>query len=764
LVVGVPVASAAEDPEAVYVVQPGDTCGTIGRKLFGDPNLGSARLHALNDMGPPPHKLLPGKVLRVRGEPDARLTFIKPDVNARRAGKVDWQEADQGQGLWRLDAVNTLNSAGAEVTFVDETRLQMNENAFVVIYGQKSSTRPDALEKSGMVELVQGEMNISLAALRGEGVGVKTPAAAVAARSKSLLVDVDAQKMSRVSVYDGQAEVAAQGQRVQVPKGHGTRVAQGKVPEKPRPLPEAPQWAGGNRSVRLLMDGQGVDEELGWAAVKEAAHYRVELARDERFNDAVHKESVQAGADALRSVARTLGPGLYYARVRAVDAAGLVGSPSEVRHVEVLRVKASRGVVGPQGIQGATRVEFAVDNAEALEFRLDGVPVTHPVRVESVGTHTLEMVPRGVPEARPEKVLLTVLPPRVVVDLEPLGDAFRVKVQVLDETGKPLEGSLSPLKLRGLHGTQLEPLQEWGPGVLETRAVPGQRNGERFAAVEALWGEASVGQVNVLAPVTMAPAAKAQVAAPKGPDEVSLLPMLGVPTQGVETAALPSAFLPRAWLGELRLQPDLGTADNALSGGRASLLVEGRVGEAVALGTTLVFRPEQLGGEEDAPGPGLSATVAGRVRLTEHPRYRLLLGFDATLTGAGFGPQAEGLRLRPSLLAAAKWERWVVATGQGYSLRPGLTEASWDSAWQLWFLPLPRLALGAEVEGRVDATPREQGPVAFAAGVGARLRLGAWELGASVRRGLGQDGEQLWGPWGGLLTVGWSGLEPRGPP
>jgi hypothetical protein len=762
--VGVPVASAAEDPEAVYVVQPGDTCGTIGRKLFGDPNLGSARLHALNDMGPPPHKLQPGKVLRVRGEPDARLTFIRPDVNARRAGKLDWQEANPGQGLWRLDAVNTLNSAGAEVTFRDETRLQMNENAFVVIYGQKSTARPDALEKSGMVELVQGEMNISLAALRGEGVGVQTPAAAVAARSKSLLVDVDAQKMSRVSVYDGQAEVAAQGQRVQVPKGHGTRVAQGKVPEKPRPLPEAPRWAGGNRSMRLLMEGQGVDEELGWAAVKDAALYRVELARDERFNDAVHKETVRAGAEALRSVARTLVPGVYYARVRAVDAAGLVGTPSEVRQVEVLRVKASKGVVGPQGIQGALRVEFAVDNAEALDFRLDGVPVTHPVRVEGVGTHTLEMVPRGVPGARPEKVMLTVMPPRVEVDLEPQEDAFRVKVQVLDETGKPLEGSLSALKLRGLHGTQLEPLQEWGPGVLTTRAVPGQKDGARVAAVEALWGETSVGQVNVQAPpVAKAPATVSPLA-PKAPEEVSLQPLLGVPTQGVETAALPSAFLPRSWQGELRLQPDLGTPGNALSGGRASLLVEGRVGDTVALGTTLVFRPEQLGAQEDAPGPGLSATLGGRVRLTEHPRYRLLLGFDATLTGAGFGQASEGLRLRPSLLAAAQWERWAVATGQGYSLRPGATQASWDSSWQLWFLPLPRLALGAEVDGVVNATPREQGPVAFAAGVGARLRLGAWELGASVRHGLGRDGEQLWGPWGGLLTVGWSGLAPLGPP
>ena len=139
LVVG-PVALAQAQPkdagDDVYVVQPGDTCGTIGRKLFGDAGKGSATLHALNKMGPPPHDLEPGTVLRVRGDPDARLTFIKPEVNSKRAGKPDWFQANTGQGLWRLDSVNTLRQAGAEVTFRDLTRLQMNENALVVIYGQ----------------------------------------------------------------------------------------------------------------------------------------------------------------------------------------------------------------------------------------------------------------------------------------------------------------------------------------------------------------------------------------------------------------------------------------------------------------------------------------------------------------------------------------------------------------------------------------------------------------------------------------------------
>jgi uncharacterized protein (DUF2249 family) len=758
-------AQQAPPEEDVYVVQPGDTCGSVARKVFGDATTGSTRLHALNKMGPPPHKLEPGTVLRIKGDPDARLTFIRPEVNAKRAGKVEWREANAGQGLWRLDSVNTLRQAGAEVTFRDETRMQMNENALVVIYGEVARAT-DKVKKSGQVELLQGELNVSLAQLRGEPVGVKMPAAAVAARSKNLHVGVDAQQMSRVSVFDGQAEVSAQGQSVQVPKDHGTRVEKGKRPEKPRPLPEAPQWAGGVRSVRLLLDDKGVDEALAWAPVKDAASYRVELARDERFNDRVHGETVTATPEGLQSLARALGVGRYYARVRAVDAAGLVGKPSAVRQVEVLRVKTERGMVGPQGLQGTYPLELAVEGAEALDFRLDGAPTTHPVRVEKVGTHTLELLPRGVPDARPEKLTLTVTPPRVDVDLEPVAGAFRVKVRVLDTRGTPLEGPFAALKLRGLHGTQVEePLQRQSDGGWLTRAVPGTRNGEPVAALEALWDGTPVGQSSAQAPgaqpaLASAPApvvAEEPVLPVRSAEpEVALLPMLGVPTGGfVEAAPLPTAFLPQAWLGELRVQPELGGAGVDLMRGRTTLAVEGRVSERVALGTALMLRP----GEPRA----LSGSVSGRVRLTEHPSFRALLSFDAGLTGPGFEQDAQGFRLRPALLAGLRQGHWAFSTSQGYALRPGEARATWDSAYQVWFLPIPRLALGAELDVLVDATPREPGPSAYAAGVGARLRLGGFELGSSVRRGFGPDGARVWGGWSGQVTLGWSGLRPAQP-
>lgn len=783
LVVCIPAVSWAQQAteDDVYVVQPGDTCGSVARKVFGDATLGSAKLHALNKMGAPPHTLKPGTVLRIKGDPDARLTFIRPEVNARRAGKVEWRQANTGQGLWRLDSVNTLREAGAEVTFRDLTRLQMNENALVVIYGQYPQAT-DKVKKSGAVELLQGELSVSLAELRGEPVDVKMPAASVAARSKDALVGVDAQQMSRVSVYDGQAEVSAQGQSVQVPKDHGTRVEKGKVPEKPRPLPEAPAWAGGVRSVRVLLDDKGVDEELAWAPVKEAASYRVELARDERFNDKVHGETVPAGQESLKSVARALAPGRYFARVRAVDAAGLVGKASAVRLVEVLRVKTERGSVGPQGIQGALGVDFAVEGAESLDFRLDGAPTTHPVRVEGVGTHTVELLPRGVPDARPEKLTLTVLPPRVDVDLQPVADAFQVKVRVFDEQGKPLAGPFPELKLRGLYGTQVEEPRRQSDGSLLARAVPGSHEGERLAALEALWGDMPVQQVKSQAqaqarsqgqvvPVeqVQAPAPVVEAPAPiirPSEKEASLMPLLGAPAGGlVEAAPLPTAFLPRAWLFELRVQPELGSAGVDLARGRTTFAMEGRVSERVALGATLAMRPG--GGGGDATGTPLatavSASLSGRVRLTDSPSFRLLLSFDGTLAGSAFDEEARGLRLRPALLAGTRWGRWALSTSQGYALRPGTARASWDSSYQAWFLPIPRLALGAELDSMMDATPRAPGPVGYAAGVGARLTLGGFELGTSVRRGFGPEGAGVWGGWSGQVTLGWSGVRPAQP-
>ena len=65
-----PPPARAAPPLVDYVVQDGDTCQTIARKLFGSSkHLGL--LHANNKLGRLPHRLTPGMVLKVPQSVDA---------------------------------------------------------------------------------------------------------------------------------------------------------------------------------------------------------------------------------------------------------------------------------------------------------------------------------------------------------------------------------------------------------------------------------------------------------------------------------------------------------------------------------------------------------------------------------------------------------------------------------------------------------------------------------------------------------------------
>jgi hypothetical protein len=173
--------------------------------------------------------------------------------------------------------------------------------------------------KSGGVELVQGDLHMRLAALRGEPLPLETPAAKVAAKGEELFVGVDGQRMSQVAVFNGKAQVAAKGTQVEVPGGQGTRVEPGKAPEPPRPLLPAPAWsAPGPREVILALGGAPQPYALKWQPVPGAVRYRALLARDEALNDIVTETASQAELEQSLE-AGPLPPGGYYARVQTVE-------------------------------------------------------------------------------------------------------------------------------------------------------------------------------------------------------------------------------------------------------------------------------------------------------------------------------------------------------------------------------------------------------------------------------------------------------------
>ena len=491
------VAAADEKPpiparESVYVVQPGDTCSSIANKVWPNDPDGLEKLHSYNEMGPNPHKLVPGTKLRIVSTvPDATLTFVKPDVNVRKGGNQNWALGAVGQGLFHQDQVSTLAGAAAEVLFKDHSSLQLDQNALVVIYAAtRGATGP---ERSGDIELVQGDLRLHLAALRGEApqtVSVKTPSGNVSATSKNISVGVDAQKMSRVSVFDGKAAVAALGKTVDVQKGFGTRVALGKEPEVPQPLPPSPPWTTPGPDQYLVLTKEGYAPTVAWTAVESGVRYRLEVARDQQFNGKV--VDMGYNPDQLKVKLPRLPVAQYYARVSAYNAAGLLGASSQVRPIAIDLLRVDGGWPDPKTgtIHGANELRILLP--EGVHATLDGQPVTSPIVVTGMAEHPLRLTRDDGSLVGAYNCIID--PPRVKIAFNP--KLTEVQVAFFDSQGHPASFTNAPdLGIMGLGGTEvgvLKPIKEghvWAAPVKAVQAMSSTKE----ATVRILWQGREIG-------------------------------------------------------------------------------------------------------------------------------------------------------------------------------------------------------------------------------------------------------------------------------
>ncbi len=396
------VVAAGQEPSPVpetWTVVAGDTCASIAQRFYGDARQYD-RLHALNALGPLPHNLKPGLVLRLRAadepaappdEAEAQLTFLKPAVRTRHL--VDWNSAILGMDLFRLDEVNTLKGAGAEITFRDTSSVVLEERALVVITGERVPRRASA-----GIALADGELRLALAQLRTEALTVKTPAAELSLRAgpAEAVAGVDSTQTSRLSLFDGRAEVKAGTVTVQVPSGHGTRVRVGEAPEAPLPLPAQP-IVETKQLVALWREG-GVPATVTWQPVDRAVLYRAQLARDAKFIDRV----AELETSAREATFDGLGVGRYLARVIAVDERGLQSRPSSAAMVVVVGLAGLRDERAVWVAKGSTP---AVQVPSGFEVRVDGAtpaPLT-------VGLHRLEVTDPA--STTPWLVVIVATPP-----------------------------------------------------------------------------------------------------------------------------------------------------------------------------------------------------------------------------------------------------------------------------------------------------------------------------------------------------------------
>ncbi|MCA9523872.1 MAG: LysM peptidoglycan-binding domain-containing protein [Myxococcales bacterium] len=338
---GVPAASAKLRS---YVVKRGDTCWNIAARFFGDPKHYDI-IHKYNQLGPLPHILTIGSVLRLplsTNTADAQIEWLRREVKAKSPTNVDWFNARPRMNLWRLYKVSTGSGSTAGIRFEDDALLKMRAGTLVVIYGGVGGkTKSERLQKRSIV-LEKGTLRGGLNEFyKQAGLKVTTPSSEVIIKSKETQVEVDKQQRSIVSVFDGEALVKAKNKLIKVLKDYGTIVEKNKAPEKPRPLPRAPKWAAKVREVVLLAPTpHSADFVASWLPVGKAARYRVELASNKRFREPIVDAVVGRGITRLK--VEKLPPGTYFARVATVGQRRLHSRPSKLLRVRVLAVKTSR--------------------------------------------------------------------------------------------------------------------------------------------------------------------------------------------------------------------------------------------------------------------------------------------------------------------------------------------------------------------------------------------------------------------------------------
>ena len=444
---------------ARYVVQSGDSCWSIAERFFGEGKRYDI-IHQYNDLGAQPHLLQPGTTLLLpqSARPDAAVSWLHRTVETKPPRSSQWRRARQGMNLWQLFQVSTGNAASAGIAFSDNSRLRMRENALLVIYGSATRSRLRRKHK-GRVRVQQGVVRGGLATLdKRATLVVETPTGHVSLRSTESQIGVDKKRNATVAVYKGHADVSAQGSKVRVPKGFGTRIKRGQRPTKPRALPKAPKWIGSSRRAFLTSgapSSTALRADLRWRAPSTRAgsrlEYRVEVSPSPSFDEVVVDQRTSKDHITLNTLTR----GSYWARVSAIDVNGLEGMASPAIRLDVISIISSRRmVVRPNGwfVTGIVQLTLPKSFRKEYGISVNGSPATSGrINVSRAGDHMIRVTGAGDTTAARQKLHIVAVSGTLQVKKTTLdsGASTIATLTIRDEKGRPAYVPGAYIRLRG---------------------------------------------------------------------------------------------------------------------------------------------------------------------------------------------------------------------------------------------------------------------------------------------------------------------------
>ncbi len=343
LVALAPTAVHADDTTE-YTVKAGDTCLGIAIGVLGD-RKELAAIHKLNpQLGPTPHDLVAGTVLKLptkRRRADAKVARTHKTVEVRKANDDTWTKATVGNELFKAWRVGAREQASARLEFADTSAIELRENTVVVIYGATAAATAPA-----KATLETGGLRTRLGELDGKVVEIETPSSVVDVGPGSSVVEVDTTGTTRVSNHVGtSARLRGRaGGSTTIDAGYGADAPKGKRPSKARPLPPAPVWA----QVPALAVGwrdTGASLRASWNAAPSAAQYRLELVPDRGSGDEPAIVQLVVPSSITAVDLRGIPGGVYQLGISSIDATGLEGAAARSRTIRGATLAVAGSVV-----------------------------------------------------------------------------------------------------------------------------------------------------------------------------------------------------------------------------------------------------------------------------------------------------------------------------------------------------------------------------------------------------------------------------------
>jgi hypothetical protein len=267
----------------------------------------------------------------------AELALKENNVKAKRARAIAWKSANKGMYFYSRDSIQTFKESSALITLDRDNVIKMGENSLIII---KSLETDPFLGKRSVLEMTDGKLRgrIKGATTDSFKVEINTPSSVTRVKSTNgtntktnFMITVNPDKSSTVTVYEGVAEVAAQGQVVLVEKNTGITVNPGEVPSSPQPLLPPSALSGPGDGDIFYYQDLPPNIRFTWNTLARADSYHFILATDPDFQQVVEDINLSE----LNFMHGNLKEGKYYWKVSGKED-GREGWFSNVRKINIV--------------------------------------------------------------------------------------------------------------------------------------------------------------------------------------------------------------------------------------------------------------------------------------------------------------------------------------------------------------------------------------------------------------------------------------------